>query len=163
LEVRPIMKKISSMKSFATVSIILALVMVLSAARLCSVRAQNQLSVSIQVSNDSGYTIVTGTVKDASQNPVEGAAVSVQAVDSSGKTVHMELVYTDQNGAFTDKFKAPEGITGEGNIFVSASKPGYENGLAQTAFTAVPEFPTALGAIIASIFAAFLILRRRKG
>ncbi len=156
------MNKISWMKPVATVSILLALVLALSAPSLYSVRAQNQLSVSIQVSNDSGYTLVTGIVKDAGQNPVQGAAVSVQAVDSSGKAVHFELFYTDQNGAFTDKFKAPEGVTGEGNIFVSASKPGYDNGLAQTAFTVVPEFPTAFVAIIASIFATFLILRRRR-
>jgi hypothetical protein len=155
--------KISSVKSVATLSILLALVLVSSTSSLYSVRAQNQLSVSIQVANESGYTVVTGTVTDASHIPVQGAAVSVQAVDSSGKAVHFELVYTDQNGAFTDRFKTPEGVTGEGNIFVSASKPGYENGVAQTAFTAVPEFPTAFAAIITSISVAFLMLRRRKG
>jgi hypothetical protein len=161
LEVRAAMK-ISS-KTVTTVSILLALVLVLSMSSLYSVRAQNQLSVSIQVSNDNGYTVVTGMVRVAGQNPVEGAAVSVQAVDSSGKAVHFELVYTDQNGAFTDRFKTPEGVTGEGNIFVSASKTGYGNGLAQTVFTAVPEFPTAFAAIMASISVTFLILRRRKG
>ncbi len=156
------MKKILSMKSVATVSILLALVLVLNAPGLCIVKAQNQLSVSVQISNDSGYTVVTGTVTDIDHNPVEGAAVSVQAVDSSGKAVHFELVYTGNNGAFVDRFKTPEGVSGDGNIYISASKPGYENGNTQSAFTVVPEFSTTFAAIIAATSLAFLILRRRK-
>jgi hypothetical protein len=88
-------------------------------------------------------------------------AVSIQAVDSSGKAVHFEMVYTDNNGAFTDKFKTPEGVSGEGNIFVSAGKPGYDNGTAQSAFTTVSEFSTAVIAAIISISIAMLILRKR--
>ena len=154
--------KFPSAKPVATISIFLALVIVLSASSLCGVIAQNQLSVSVQVSNDNEYTVVTGIVRDSNQNPVQAAAVSVQAVDSSGKVVHFELVYTDQNGAFSDRFKTPEGVTGEGNIFVSASKSGYENGITQTAFTIVPEFSTAFAAIVASMAVAFLVVRRKR-
>jgi hypothetical protein len=159
MEVRATMKS-SSAKTVARISIFLALLM-LSVSNLCGVRAQNQLSVSVQVSNDNEYTVVTGIVRDSNLNPVQAAAVSVQAVDSSGKVVHFELIYTDQNGAFSDRFKTPEGVTGEGNIFVSASKSGYENGATQTAFTIVPEFSTAFLAIVASMAALFLVLRRR--
>jgi hypothetical protein len=145
-----------------TISAIIVLVIALSMVGLCNVNAQNQLSVSFHVSNESEYTIVAGTVTDPANNPVEGAAVSIQAVDSSGKAVHFELVYSDSNGAFTDKFKTPEGVSGEGNVFVSAGKPGYDNGTAQSAFTAVPEFPTAVAAAVVSISIAMLILRRRS-
>jgi hypothetical protein len=148
-------------KSLGTISAIILLVIALSMAGLCTVNAQNQLSVSFQVSNDNEYTIVTGTVRDPANNPVEGSAVSIQAVDSAGKAVHFELVYTDSNGAFTDKFKTPEGVTGEGNIFVSAGKPGYDNGTAQSAFTAVPEFSATIAAALVSISIAMLILRKR--
>jgi hypothetical protein len=161
MEVKPTMKKCSS-KWVATVSMLLAVVLTLNAAGLCSVKAQNQLSVSVQISNDNGYTVVTGIVTDLANNPVEGAAVSIQAVDASDKAVHFELTYTDKNGAFIDRFKTPEGDSGDGNIYVSASKPGYDNGNAQTAFTPVPEFPAAL-AIITSMSLAVLLLRRRSG
>ena len=156
------MKRSLSAKSVATVSILVALVLTLNAVSLHSVKAQNQLSISVQISNDSGYTVVTGIVTDLGHNPVEGAAVSVQAVDSSGKAVHFELTYTDKNGAFIDRFKTPEGVSGEGNIYVSASKPGYDNGNAQSAFTVVPEFSTTLTVAIISISLALLMLRRRS-
>ncbi len=152
-----------SMKSLATVSIFIVALLASNMAALCSAQAQNQLSVALQVSYDNGYTLATGTVTDAGHNPVEGATVSIQAVDSTGKTVHFQLTYTDKNGIFSDKFKTPDGTTGDGNIFVSASKTGYDNGNAQSVFTTVPEFSTALTAIVTSISLALLILRKRRG
>jgi len=151
-----------SPRSLATMSIIIVLILASNIASLGSVMAQNQLSISIQISNDSEYTVVTGAVTDFDHNPVEGAAVSVQAVDASGKPVHFELVYSDMNGAFIDRFKTPEGVSGDGNIYISASKPGYENGNAQSAFTVVPEFSTVFAAVIAAVSVTFLMLRRRK-
>ena len=90
--------------------------------------AQDELQVTVSTVNDGEYTIITGVVTDSNHNPVEGAKVSIQVNDPSGKTIHMELTYSDENGEFMDKFKTPEDVNGECTIYVSASKSGYENG-----------------------------------
>ncbi|MGC8961406.1 MAG: carboxypeptidase-like regulatory domain-containing protein [Candidatus Bathyarchaeia archaeon] len=113
--------------------------------------AQSELQVSVSVTNEGGYTVITGIVTDSNHDPVEGARVSIQVNDPSGKTVHMELTYSDENGEFSDRFKMPEDINGECTIFVSASKSGYGVGGNTSSFTAIPEFSGAILALAAPL------------
>ena len=120
-----------------------------------NIEAQNQLSVSVNVSNDGEYTQLTGIVRDANQNPVPVAAVSIQAVDPTGKVLHVSLVYTDQNGQFTDRFKTLEWFDGQGTIYVSVTKAGYQNTTASASFTPIPEFSKVY---IVAIVSTLLVL-----
>ncbi|MEM3676958.1 MAG: hypothetical protein QW176_02285, partial [Candidatus Bathyarchaeia archaeon] len=53
--------------------------------------AQDELQVTVSVTSDGEYTTITGVVTDSNHDPVEGARVSIQVNDPSGKTIHMEL------------------------------------------------------------------------
>ena len=147
-------------KSTVAASILILIMVSLNAVNIQIVQAQEQLAVTFNVSNDGEYTHVTGTVVDANQEPVEWAEVSIQVDDPSGETIHLELKYTDQNGEFTDSFKTPEEVNGECTIYVSARKTGYENGYAQAAFTAVPEFSVTFIVAIAAILLTLLMLKK---
>ena len=127
------------------------------------VQAQDQLSVTFSVINEDDYNIVTGTVTNSNQEPVEGATTSIQVNDASGNAVHFKMIHTDQSGAFTDKFKVPEGVEGECTVYITASKSGYDAGIVQANFTAVPEFSTLLPlAVTASLFLASALHKRKS-
>jgi len=85
-------------RSMATASILFIVILSLNAFNLQGVQAQNQLSVTFSLSYQQGYTKIAGTVTDINQSPVEGAIVSIQAIDPAGETVHFDMVYTDQIG-----------------------------------------------------------------
>jgi len=148
-------------RSMATASILFIVILSLNAFNLQGVQAQNQLSATFSVSYQQGYTKIAGTVTDINQSPVEGAIVSIQAIDPAGETVHFDMVYTDQIGRFTDEFKTPEVFNGEGTIYVSASKAGYEKGSTQANFTAIPEFSTTIMATFMSMLLALTLLKRK--
>jgi hypothetical protein len=125
------------------------------------VNAQSELQVTVSAVNDGEYTTITGVVSDPNHNPVEGAKVSIQVNDPSGKTIHMELTYSDENGMFSDKFKMPEDVNGECIIYVAASKPGYGVGVNTSSFTAIPEFSEVLLALAAPLIFALKTLRKK--
>ncbi len=157
------LKMIKDLSKNPVAPLFLIIIFSVSSISLQSVQAQNQLSVSINVIEDGEYTKITGLVTNHDQEPIEGATVSIQAVDPTGKTVHFDLVYTNENGQFIDRFKTTEGFDGkDGIIYVSANKLGYENGSTQANFTAIPEFPTALTVSIISIVLALAVLKKRK-
>lgn len=150
----------SSQRKTAT-TIIFLFLFSLFALSIQSVQAQDNLTISVLASENDGYTQITGTVTGPDQTPIEGAKVSIQVNNPSGKAAHLEFTYTDQNGQFEDVFKTPDGVNGEYTIYISASKAGYENGSAVTTFTAVPEFTTISLVAILSVMIALGILKKR--
>ena len=146
-------------KSMCVASLALTITLLFFSILIQNVQAQNQLSVSVNVSNDGEYTQLTGIVRDANQNPVPVAAVSIQAVDPTGKVLHVSLVYTDQSGQFTDRFKTLEWFDGQGTIYVSVTKAGYENTTASAAFTPIPEFSKVY---VVAIVSTLLVLTLSK-
>lgn len=139
-----------------------SMVLISAVVGLPKVYAQDELQVTVSTVNDGEYTIITGVVIDSNHNPVEGAKVSIQVNDPSGKTIHMELTYSDENGGFMDKFKTPEDVKGECTIYVSASKPGYENGSTTSSFTAIPEFSNALLVTAIPLIITLKMLKKRN-
>ncbi|MEM3608260.1 MAG: carboxypeptidase-like regulatory domain-containing protein [Candidatus Bathyarchaeia archaeon] len=124
--------------------------------------AQDELQVTVSVTSDGEYTTITGVVTDSNHDPVEGARVSIQVNDPSGKTIHMELTYSDENGEYSDKFRMPENVNGECTIYVTASKPGYGVGGNTSSFTAVPEFSEMLLALAAPLVFMLKTLKKRQ-
>jgi len=71
---------------------------------------------------------ISGKVLDNQSKPVLGAGVSIQANDPQGNTIHVQLIYSDQAGAYSDSFTLPpNSAQGQYEIFVTASKSGFEN------------------------------------
>jgi hypothetical protein len=94
--------------------------------------SQTALSVTVST-NKTQYSIgetvaISGTVHDNQNNPIFGAGVSIQVNDPSAKIVHVQIVYTDQSGAYTDQFIiATSSQSGLYTFYVTASKSGYSN------------------------------------
>ena len=135
----------------------------INVANLQSTQAQEQLSISANVSYDDENTEITGTVLDETQTPVEGAKVSIQVDNPDGSPLHFALIYTDTTGSFVDKFKTPEDINGECSVYITASKVGYGTGMNQVTYTAIPEFSMLLVPFI-MIALLFLVnaMQKRK-
>jgi hypothetical protein len=149
-------------KSVHVAWLVLATTLLFFSILIQNVQAQNQLSVSINVWNDSEYTQITGIVRDANQNPVPVATVSIQAVDPTGKVLHVSLVYTNQSGQFTDRFKTLERFDGQGTIYVSVTKAGYQNATASASFTPIPEFSEVYMISVVSMILVLALLKRSR-
>jgi hypothetical protein len=104
--------------------------------------------------------VVYGVVTNPSQQPVEGAQVSIQVDDASGKTIHLALVYTDKDGYYSDQFKMPENVNGGFRVYVSAVKTGFERAIAQSEFTSIPEFSTLTFVFVVGTTLASLMSRK---
>lgn len=64
--------------------------------------------------------LIAGKVLDGQSSPVDGATVSIQVDDPQNTPVHVNLVYTDQSGAYSDQFSlTPEASQGKYSVFVS--------------------------------------------
>lgn len=101
--------------------------------------AQTPLSVTVSTSQ-AQYTptqtvLISGTVRDSLNNPVLGAGASIQ-VNGPGGTVHVQLVYTNQAGSYSDSFiLAADSVAGQYTVYVVARKTGYADGQGQLQFT----------------------------
>jgi len=79
---------------------------------------------------------IVGLVRDNQNNAVFGAGVSIQVNGPGNNLIHVQLVYTDQSGAYSDSFiLAANSVAGQYTLYVSASKSGYTNAQIQTQFS----------------------------
>ena len=82
---------------------------------------------------------IRGHVTGLNQSAVALVSVLIQVNDPYGSTVHIALVHSDSNGEYSDAFQVPSSLpTGDYGIYVTASKPGFEN--AYTSLTFSVEF-----------------------
>ena len=88
--------------------------------------------------------LIAGKVLDGQSSPVDGATISIQVNDPQNTPVHVNLVYTDQSGAYSDQFAlTPEAPQGKYTVFALANKAGLNNTQAQTEFTVISQTVTS--------------------
>jgi len=89
------------------------------------------LTVSIDVAfvEEEGTAIVrmTGKVLDPYDQPVKSAAISSQLNDPSKTSLHISLVYSKEDGSYSDEFIIVKPVTGNYTLYLTASKPGYND------------------------------------
>ncbi|WP_455278065.1 hypothetical protein [[Eubacterium] cellulosolvens] len=89
------------------------------------------LSVSIKVEFPENETTaivkMTGKVLDPYDTPVKSAAISSQLNDPSKTSLHISLVYSKEDGTYSDEFIIIKPVTGNYTIYLTASKPGYND------------------------------------
>lgn len=106
------------------------------------VYSQNPLYVSVATNKTQfspGETVsISGQVRNSQNNPVSDALVSVQVNNPQATPVHVQLLYSNESGTYSDNFVLPSN-SAEGlyAIFVAASKPGFDNGQAQVQFNVI--------------------------
>jgi hypothetical protein len=84
-----------------------------------------------------GTVNISGKVLDSQNNPVAGATVSIQVGDPP---MHIDLVYSDNSGAYLDSFILPTSAApGLYTVYASVGKAGYSSSQGQTQFTIMPE------------------------
>jgi len=101
--------------------------------------AKTSLSVTIsteKLSYQAGSSVgFFGYVNDPS-GPVGEATVSIQVVDRQGAAVHIDHVTTGSDGHYSDSFRLGGDATpGTYAVYVTASKPGYQDGSNHSTFT----------------------------
>jgi hypothetical protein len=99
----------------------------------------SQGSLTLTVSTDrpqylqGGTVNISGKVLDSQNNPVAGATVSIQVGDPP---MHIDLVYSDNSGAYLDSFILPTSAApGPFTVYASVGKAGYSSSQGQTQFT----------------------------
>jgi len=89
--------------------------------------------------------LISGRVLDSHNNPVQGATVSLQVNNPQNQPLLVQLEYPDQTGYYADSLiLPPSSSAGTYTVFVSASKPGYNNAQAQTTFTVLAQTTTSV-------------------
>jgi len=79
---------------------------------------------------------IRGHVTRLNQSAVALASVSIQVNDPYGSSVHIALVHSDDNGEYSDAFQLPSSRpAGDYAIYVTASKPGFQDAYAKLTFT----------------------------
>jgi len=102
----------------------------------------SQGSLTITVSTDKpqylqgGTVNISGKVLDSQNNPVAGATVSIQVGDPP---MHIDLVYSDNSGAYLDSFVLPSAAPGSYTVYASVGKAGYSSSQGKTQFTILPQ------------------------
>jgi len=103
----------------------------------------SQGSLTLTVSTDrpqylqGGTVNISGKVLDSQNNPVAGATVSIQVGDPP---MHIDLVYSDNSGAYLDSFILPTSAApGPFTVYASVGKAGYSSSQGQTQFTILPQ------------------------
>ena len=103
----------------------------------------SQGSLTLTVSTDrpqylqGGTVNISGKVLDSQNNPVAGATVSIQVGDPP---MHIDLVYSDNSGAYLDSFILPTSAApGPYTVYASVGKAGYSSSQGQTQFTILPQ------------------------
>jgi hypothetical protein len=78
---------------------------------------------------------IHGHVTGLNQSSVALVSVSIQVNDPYGSTVHIALVHSDSSGEYSDAFQLPSSRPrGYYQIYVTASKPGFEDAYAKLTF-----------------------------
>src|SRR5208337_5219376 len=102
----------------------------------------SQGSLTVTVSTDrpqylqGGTVNISGKVLDSQNNPVAGATVSIQVGDPP---MHIDLVYSDNSGAYLDSFILPTSAApGPYTVYAAVGKAGYSSSQGQTQFTILP-------------------------
>ena len=109
--------------------------------------SQNNLTITSST-NKPQYTLsdtvtIMGRVLDNQSNPLPGATVSIQVNDPYGTTIHIQLTFSDQLGAYRDSFAlSPNSPQGLYQVYVSVSKSGYENAQSHLQFEVLPSTVT---------------------
>lgn len=104
--------------------------------------SQSRMEVTVETDKQS-YIIgeivsLFGLLTDFSNEPVKSAMVSVQVVDPTEKIIHIELIYSDSDGEFLDSFiLTPSLDFGIYNIYITASKTGYEDVISTKEFSII--------------------------
>ncbi len=85
---------------------------------------------------------IYGRVTRLNQSAVTLAAVSIQVNDPYGSSIHIAFVHSSSDGAYSDLFQLPsDRASGNYTIYVTASKPGFQDGYAKLTFlVGVPPF-----------------------
>ena len=103
----------------------------------------SQGSLTVTVSTDrpqylqGGTVNISGKVLDSQNNPVAGATISIQVGDPP---MHIDLVYSDNSGAYLDSFILPTSAApGTYTVYASVGKSGYSSSQGQTQFTILPQ------------------------
>jgi len=79
---------------------------------------------------------IRGHVTRLNQSAVALASVSIQINDPYESSVHIALVHSDDNGEYSDAFQLPNTRpAGDYAIYVTASKPGFEDAYAKLTFS----------------------------
>jgi len=79
---------------------------------------------------------IRGHVARLNQSAVALASVSIQVNDPYGSSVHIALVHSDGNGEYSGAFQLPNTRpVGDYAIYVTASKPGFEDAYAKLTFS----------------------------
>jgi hypothetical protein len=97
------------------------------------------LTVSIKVEFPENETTaivkMTGIVLDPYDHPVKSASISSQLNDPSKTSLHISLVYSKEDGSYSDEFIIAKPVTGNYTIYLTASKPGYNDRNIQAPFS----------------------------
>ncbi|MEM2998600.1 MAG: helix-turn-helix domain-containing protein [Thermoproteota archaeon] len=95
------------------------------------------IDASITFNRENTYiaVYVVGKVFDEKGIPVGNAEVSIQVNDPHESSVHVALIHSDINGSYTDSFRLSlDTPLGEYSVYMTASKPGFQDGFAQLSF-----------------------------
>ncbi len=87
------------------------------------------VSIDVEFVEEEGTAIVkmTGEVLDPYDQPVKSAAISSQLNDPSKTSLHISLVYSKEDGSYSDEFIIVKPVTGNYTLYLTASKPGYND------------------------------------
>jgi hypothetical protein len=85
------------------------------------------ISVEIQENERTAIVRMSGKVLDPYDQPVKSAAISSQLNDPSKTSLHISLVYSEEDGSYSDEFIIAKPVTGNYTIYLTASKPGYND------------------------------------
>jgi hypothetical protein len=105
----------------------------------CAFAAAQSLYVSVYADRSlhDSQTVITihGQVTRLDGSAVALAGVSIQVNDPYGSSLHIAFLHSDSDGAYSDAFQLPSDRPG-GNyaIYVTASKPGFEDANAKMTF-----------------------------
>ncbi len=87
------------------------------------------VSIAVELVEKEGTAVVrmTGEVLDPYDQAVKSAAISSQLNDPSKTSLHISLVYSKEDGSYSDEFIIVKPVTGNYTLYLTASKPGYND------------------------------------
>lgn len=87
------------------------------------------VSIAVELVEKEGTAVVrmTGEVLDPYDQAVKSAAISSQLNDPSKTSLHISLVYSKEDGSYSDEFIIVKPVTGNYTLHLTASKPGYND------------------------------------
>lgn|GEM_PF-2635950 len=118
---------------------VLTVAMILVAASPLQSVSKPQLFIdaSITFNRENTYIAVyiVGRVFDEKGIPAVNAEISIQVNDPHESSVHVALIHSDFNGSYADSFRLSlDAPLGEYPVYMTASKPGFQDGFAQLSF-----------------------------